>query len=119
MILFYNKKTGEIFGKINGFTHTKEQMNCSINNGLPEKQVGKFIIGLEETDERYIEEIDIEKFVELPNGLYEKVIEKQKIEKTKNKEHNLDQKDIIDKIENSNFGEYKLNLKTKKVIFNK
>ena len=48
MILFYNKKTGKVFATVDGRVHSEQNMKCSISDGTPKKDIGKFIIGWEE-----------------------------------------------------------------------
>ncbi len=57
MILFYTKKditddagnvlrkTGDIFATIDGRVHGIEQLNSFVNDGMDEKNIGKYIIG--------------------------------------------------------------------------
>jgi len=46
MILFYNKKTGNIFGTIDGRVHNEKQLNNYIvDKSIEEKEIGKFVIG--------------------------------------------------------------------------
>ena len=44
-ILFYNKKTGEIFATVDGRVHDEKQLECYVDNGIGKKNIGKFIIG--------------------------------------------------------------------------
>ena len=45
MILFYNKKNGEVFATIDGRVHDEKQLKCYVNNGIDKKDIGKYIIG--------------------------------------------------------------------------
>jgi hypothetical protein len=80
MILFYNKKTGEVFATIDGRVHDKKQMECIIDNGIGKENIGKYIIGWEETNEVEEYEEKVEQMIELKNGLFkkEKVTEKRR-----------------------------------------
>jgi len=59
MILFYLKKTGEIFATIDGRVHNEKALTCYINNGSGE--VGKYIIGWIEKDNKKME-YNLDKF---------------------------------------------------------
>lgn len=61
MILFYNKKTGKIFGSVNGRVHDNGQMKMEISDGSPKEDIGKFIIGWIEKDGKMVES-NMEKF---------------------------------------------------------
>ncbi len=45
MIIFYNKKTGEIIGKINGRIHSQKEIDSAMikPSGVDLKDIGKFI----------------------------------------------------------------------------
>jgi len=45
MIIFYNKKTGDIFATIDGRVHDKDHLNMSVDNGIGKENIGKYIIG--------------------------------------------------------------------------
>jgi hypothetical protein len=45
MILFYDKNNGEIFASIDGRVHNEDQLNCYVNNGIGEENIGKYVIG--------------------------------------------------------------------------
>lgn len=55
MILFYNKKNGEIFATIDGRVHDEKQLNCYVDNGIGKNNIGKFVIGWIEKKGRKIE----------------------------------------------------------------
>lgn len=61
MILFYNKENGEIFASIDGRVHNQEQLNCYVNNGIGEENIGKYVIGWITKDEKKIEQ-NMDKF---------------------------------------------------------
>ena len=61
MILFYNKKTGEIFATIDGRVHNEHALSCYVNNGLDKKDIGKYIIGWIEKGDKKIE-YNLDKF---------------------------------------------------------
>jgi hypothetical protein len=44
MILFYNKKNGEIFGTIDGRVHNEEQLKMYVSNDK-DMEIGKYVIG--------------------------------------------------------------------------
>lgn len=97
MILFYNKDNGEIFATIDGRIHDRRQMAVSVDNGI--ENVGKFIIGWEETDELEDYEEVVEKLVEVENGLFKKVKVKEKRQRFKKIEHNLDKFELLQRFE--------------------
>ena len=46
MILFYKKKTGEIFSAIDGRVHNEAQLNIHVTDStIEEGSIGKYIIG--------------------------------------------------------------------------
>lgn len=45
MILFYKKDNGDIFATIDGRVHGEQHLKCFVNPGIPEENIGKFIIG--------------------------------------------------------------------------
>ena len=45
MILFFNKKTGDIIGTIDGRVHDEAQQKMLIDNGIGKENIGKYIIG--------------------------------------------------------------------------
>lgn len=45
MILFYKKDTGEIFATVDGRVHGEQHLQCSVNPGILEENIGKYIIG--------------------------------------------------------------------------
>ena len=46
MIIFYNKKTGEIFGTVDGRVHSKEEIRNSLikPKSLDKEDVGKYVV---------------------------------------------------------------------------
>lgn len=113
MILFYNKKTGKVFATIDGRVHTKEQMKCNIDDGTPKKDVGKLIIGWEETGKYKEVEKEVEELKEIKKNLFTKVKVKRKEKQPINKEHNLDQFETLQKFE-SDLPDHPLQYKVKK-----
>lgn len=97
MILFFKKKTGKVFATIDGRVHDQKAMACSIDDGT--KDVGKYIIGWEETGETKEVIKEVRKFVEVRNNLFEKQIKKVKVKETVKKEHNLDKFKILQRFE--------------------
>ena len=81
MIIFYNKKTGSIYGSVKGRVHTEEELNTSVEPmGVSKTEIGKKVFDLEET--RKIEEQGIrvmEKDIEVnENGEFIKFKDKPK-----------------------------------------
>ena len=113
MILFYKKKTGEVFATIHGRVHSKGQMKCFIGDGTPEKDIGKLIIGWEETGKYKVVEEEIEELKEIKKNLFTKVKVKVPRQKPINKEHNLKQFKLLQKFED-NSPENPLDYKVKK-----
>ena len=99
MILFYNKKTGEIFGTIAGRVHNEDGMKMSIDNGIGEENVGKMIIGWEETNETEEIEAEVENLVDVGGGLFKKEKVKEKRTRSKNMEHNMDKFELLQEFE--------------------
>lgn len=119
MILFYNKKTGEIFGAINGRVHDPAQMNMSVGNGSPAENIGKYIIGWETNNEVEDYEVEVEKMVGVGKGLFKKVKEKQILQRNKMIPHNEDKFDILQKFEDEtpeNPMDYKIDIATNNLI---
>lgn len=104
MIIFYNKKTGEIVGTIDGRIHTKEQLNMWIGD---KKETDRIVVQWK------------------PFKFYDdkgKVVEKKSM--VRGKRYNADfepdipQKDIHKEIDKkpSELFKYKVDLKTKELI---
>lgn len=55
MILFHDKRTGNIFATIDGRVHNEAQLMCFVNNGIPEEHIGKYIIGWVEKEGKRME----------------------------------------------------------------
>lgn len=55
MILFFSKKTGEIFATIDGRVHDEKQLECYVDNGIGKENIGKYIIGWIENENGKIE----------------------------------------------------------------
>jgi len=75
-------------------------MECLIcNSSIDKKNVGKYVIGYEETDEfKNIVRPSFE-FKKLKNGLFEKVKKNNIVKVRKNIEHKLDKFDLLKKFE--------------------
>jgi hypothetical protein len=59
MILFYTKTDGHIFAVIDGRVHGEQHLRCSVNPGIQEENIGKFIIGwIENTNGRVAYNLD-------------------------------------------------------------
>jgi len=101
MILFYNKKTGNVFATIDGRVHNKEQMKCNIDDGTPKKDIGKLIIGWEETGKYKEVEEEVEELKEIKKNLFTKVKVKVPRQEPINKEHNLKQFKLLQKFEDN------------------
>jgi hypothetical protein len=50
MIVFFNKKNGEIFGTIDGRVHNGEQLKMYVSDD-PKMEIGKYIIGFLEGED--------------------------------------------------------------------
>jgi hypothetical protein len=48
MIIFYDKRTGEIHGTIDGRVHSETHLKCSVDNGIGKENIGSYIIGWSE-----------------------------------------------------------------------
>ncbi len=121
MILFYNKKTGKVFATVDGRVHSQQQMECHISDGTPKKEIGKFIIGWEETGKTkkvsVEKEIIEEKEIEAKDGKKYTVPIKKKIvvkeDKSIVKKHNMDKFKQLQKFENNDPEENPLNYSVK------
>jgi hypothetical protein len=48
MIIFYDKRNGNIFGSINGRVHSEQELNMSMGlNDIPKENIGKYIVPFE------------------------------------------------------------------------
>jgi len=110
MIIFYNKKTGQILHYIEGRVHDKIQLNCNVSNsGIDKNDVEKLIIGWEETDkiiiEQVVQEILVDRILKDDDGndIMAKVSQKMRVprERRETIEHNLDQFKILQKFEDN------------------
>jgi hypothetical protein len=45
MILFYKKDTGKIFAVVDGRVHDEFALQCRIDDGTPQQDIGKYVIG--------------------------------------------------------------------------
>lgn len=100
MIIFYNKKTGTIFGTIDGRVHDLSQMKMEIGgSGAEKKDIGKYIIGYEQTEEMEDYEIETESLVEVSDGLFKKEKTKEISQRRKLIEHNMDKFEILQRFE--------------------
>jgi len=45
MIIFYDKRTGNIFAAQDGRVHDEKQLECYVDNGIGKENIGKYIIG--------------------------------------------------------------------------
>jgi hypothetical protein len=100
MILFYNKKTGNIIGTIDGRVHDKIQMEMSIGNSSPKEDIGRYIIGWEGTGEPEDFEEEVEDFEEIKKGLFKKIKKVITRQREKRIEHNIDKFEILQRFEN-------------------
>lgn len=99
MILFYNKKDGKVFATIEGRVHDQRAMKCSIANGIPRKDVGRYIIGWEETKKTKDVIRTVEQLVEVKKNLFSKQVQKVKVKEQIKIEHNLNKFKILQKFE--------------------
>ena len=119
MILFYDKRDGKIFANIDGRVHSAKQMKLTINNGIGSENIGKIIIGWEESTEQEEYEVITEIFKELPSGLFKKIKNKTKELRNRRIEHNIDKFGIMQEIEDRtpvNAFDYKVDLNTGNLI---
>ena len=98
MILCYKKKTGEIISYIDGRVHDDRQLNVSIETG---EELGKYVIGWEESKEFEEYEDEVEDLVEVSKGLFKKVKKNVKMKRRKRIEHNLDKFEILQRFEDA------------------
>ena len=113
MILFFDKKTGQIFGTIAGRVHNEDGMKMSIDNGIGKENIGKMIIGWEETNETEEYDVDVEILEEVKNGLFKKKNKTVKALRNKKIEHNMDKFKLLQKFEDNGI-ENPLNYRVKK-----
>lgn len=108
MIIFYNKKTGQIFHYMEGRVHDKKQLAMEVfDSATPKEDIGKFIIGWEETDKILKENVVEEQMVDqvLFDGSGRKVKAKVRKnirvtrERREMKEHNLDHMELLQDFE--------------------
>jgi len=119
MILFYNKKTGNIFGVISGRVHDQAQMNMFIGNGSPAEDIGKYIIGWGTNDEVEDYEVEVDKMVNVGKGFFKKIKTKEILKRNKMIPHNSDKFDILQKFEDEtpeNPMDYKIDISTNNLI---
>ena len=45
MIIFYDKRNGQIFATIDGRVHSEEQLGNYADNGIGKENIGKYVIG--------------------------------------------------------------------------
>jgi len=85
MIVFYNNKTGRIYGTVAGRVHTQEELKTSVNpSGVDEKDISKKVFSLEETKKIEKEGFKvIQKKVLLKDGKFNGFGEVDKIEAKK------------------------------------
>lgn len=122
MIIFYNKKTGRILGRVEGRKHNKSHLNMWVGD---QKEVGRIIVEWAATGKEQIRKVT--------EQVYEKVgVSKDKVElfakkivekdlKFREMEPQTDQKDIFIKIDKDKkeLKKYKVDIKTKKLILSK
>lgn len=53
MIIFFDKRTGEIHGTIDGRVHDEKHLNCLVDNGIGEENIGRYIIGWGDNKKEY------------------------------------------------------------------
>lgn len=86
MILFYDKRDGQIFGTVDGRVHDPEFAKVAMmgSSNIPPEFVGKFVVPTKPVIEE-IEEPVIEKFANPDKGfkIEERIIGTKKIKKTK------------------------------------
>ena len=109
MIFFYDKRDNGIFACIDGRVHDSKTLKCSIDGGIGKENIGKLIVGIEETGKKIGTETikeKIQKFIPIAMSddgetHYKRVIEEieKEIDLYERIEHNLDQFEIIQKFE--------------------
>lgn len=121
MILFYNKKTGKVFASIQGRVHDEQTCNCMIkDSNTEEKDIGKIIIGWEDTNEEIEVEKEIEDIIDLGKGLFQKVKKKQKFKEKKKILHNEEHFSLMQEFEESEDPlNYKITKNKNRVIIKK
>jgi len=121
MIIFYNKKTGEIVGTVDGRVHGKEHLKMWIGD---KEKVDRLVIQWKPTGKETKQVIEEKKFVPIPNlidkhghQLYRIAVRKRVIS-SQELEPDYLQKELIAEIEknSSKLYNYKVNTKTKKLI---
>ena len=99
VILFFDKRDGQIFATIDGRVHSEQNMKCDMDNGIGKENVGKMIIGWEETSETEEIEAEVENLVDAGGGLFKKEKVKEKRTRSKNIEHNMDKFELLQEFE--------------------
>ena len=91
MIIFYDKKTGDIFGTIDGRVHDAKDMECTISDSSRnEKDTGKMVIGWEENGkiEHNLDHLEILQNIEddkTPTKISDFKVNKGRLKKLNNK----------------------------------
>ncbi|MFA5696728.1 MAG: hypothetical protein WC917_04820 [Bacilli bacterium] len=119
MILFYEKRTGDVFATIDGRVHNKKSMECHIDNGIGKENIDKLIIGWEETDELEEYNDEVEKIIEVGDNLFKKELATEVKKRNKIIEHNIDKIDLLMKFEDTSPEsplDYRINHVTKEII---
>jgi len=99
MILFFDKRDGQIFATIDGRVHDEQNMKCEIDNGIGKENIGKMIIGWEETSETEEYDVEVETLEEVKKGLFKKKNKTVRALRNKKIEHNMDKFKLLQKFE--------------------
>lgn len=120
MIIFYSKKTGTIFGAIDGRVHDLDQMKMEISSkDVSAEDIGKYLIGYEQTEELEDYEVESEKLEDAGKGLFRKIKTTEIQQRRKMIEHNMDEFEILQRFEDltpENPMDYRIDLETNKLI---
>lgn len=75
MIIFFNRKSGEIYGTLNGRVHTEKELNEFMvrPENVPIEDVGKFIAEFETIYKEVVEPVMGFKLIDKKNEIYDQV----------------------------------------------
>jgi hypothetical protein len=120
MIIFYNKKNGEIIGTIEGRVHTEDQLKMFIQpSNVPKKDIGKYIIPFKVIYKEQEEPIFENRIVDTKTLKVDRVVVgKKKVKIGVGMEPDVLFKDLILDFEKGKkkIFDYKVDLKTNKLV---
>lgn len=120
MIIFFNKKTTEIIGYIEGRVHPKQVLAAKISaTGINDKDIGKYIVPFKTLFAKVEEPKYGYKLINKAKKIFEQVvIGKRKVKRGIKMIPDVPFADIINKFEENkeNFRKYKVKLKDGKVV---